>query len=90
MAKIKVQITMDEELLSRLDSCAKDVYSNRSGLITVAVSQYLNQVEAVAAVKGVALSLRKIADSGIVTDEQLKELEDFGRAIDILAGTGKG
>lgn len=88
MSKVKVQITMDEELLSRLDAWADDSYMTRSGLITVAVSQYLNQVEAVKAVKGVALSLRKIADSGFVTDEQMKELEDWGRAIDILAGKG--
>lgn len=86
MAKIKVQITMDEELLSRLDSWADDNYLNRSGLITVAVAQYLKQGEAVRAVKGIALSLRKIADSGNVTDEQMKELEDFARAVEILSG----
>lgn len=86
MAKVKVQITMDEELLSRLDSWADDNYLTRSGLITVAVGQYLNQVEAVKSVKGIALSLRKIADTGNVTDAQMKELEDFGRAVEILAG----
>lgn len=88
MAKIKVQITMDEELLARLDSWADDSYQTRSGLITVAVSQYLNQVEGIKAVKGVALSLRKIADSGAVTEEQMKELEDWGRALDVLTGKG--
>lgn len=88
VAKVKVQITMDEDLLHRLDTWADDNYLTRSGLITNAVAQYLNQNEAVQAVKGIAFSLRKIADSGSVTDDQMKELEDWGRAIEIIAGKG--
>lgn len=81
-----MQITMDEELIERLSKYADDNFLTKSGLVTIAVAQYLNQNEAVQAVKGIAFSLRKIADSGSVTPEMMKELEDWGRAVQIIAG----
>lgn len=86
MAKIKVNITLDEELLQRIETYADENYLTRSGLITLAVSQYLLQAEASRAIVDMSLAMRKIADTGTVTDEQLRELEDFERFARMLAG----
>lgn len=86
MAKIKVNITLEEELLQRIETYADENYLTRSGLITLAVSQYLLQAEASRAIVDMSLAMRKIADSGTVTDEQLRELEDFERFARMLAG----
>ena len=86
MAKVKVNITMDEELLQRVESFADENYLTRSGLITLATSQYLLQAEASRALIDMSLAMRKIADSGTVTDEQLRQLEDFERFARMLAG----
>lgn len=86
MAKVKVNITLDEELLQRIESFADENYLTRSGLITLAVSQYLIQGEASRAIVDLRLAMRKIADTGIVTDEQLKQMEDFERFARMLAG----
>lgn len=86
MAKIKVNITLEEELLQRIETYADENYLTRSGLITLAVSQYLSQAEASRAIVDMSLAMRKIADTGTVTDEQLRELEDFERFARMLAG----
>lgn len=86
MAKIKVNITLEEELLHRIETYADENYLTRSGLITLAVSQFLLQAEASRAIVDMSLAMRKIADTGTVTDEQLRELEDFERFARMLAG----
>lgn len=80
----KVQISVDDELLKRIDNYSDRNYLSRSGLITLACSQYLNQAEVVTAVKDMALCMRKIADAGTVDAETQKQLEDFERLAQLL------
>lgn len=82
----KVQISVDDELLKRIDNYSDRNYLSRSGLITLACSQYLNQAEVVTAVKDMALCMRKIADAGTVDEETQKQLEDFERLAQLLTG----
>ena len=82
----KVQISVDDELLKRIDNYSERNYLSRSGLITLACSQYLNQAEVVTAVKDMALCMRKIADAGTVDEETQKQLEDFERLAQLLTG----
>lgn len=86
MAKVKVNITLDEDLLQRIETYADENYLTRSGLITLATSQFLLQSEASRAIVDMSLALRKIAETGTVSDDQLKQLEDFERFARILAG----
>ena len=86
MAKVKVNITLDEELLQRIESYADENYLTRSGLLTIAASQFLLQAEASRAIVDMSLAMRKIAETGTVSDDQLKQLEDFERFARILAG----
>lgn len=86
MAKVKVNITLDEELLQRIESYADENYLTRSGLLTMAASQFLLQAEASRAIVDMSLALRKIAETGTVSDDQLKQLEDFERFARMLAG----
>lgn len=86
MAKIKKQITIDGDLLARAEKFASENYTTFSGLVQLALTQYLNQNEAVLAVKGIALSLRTIAEKGSVTPEQMEEIKSFARAIDVIWG----
>lgn len=86
MAKVKVNITLDEELLQRIESFADENYLTRSGLITLATSQYLIQAEASRAIVDLSLAMRKIAETGTITEDQLKELENFERFARMLSG----
>lgn len=86
MAKVKVNITLDEELISRIDGYADDNYMSRSSLISLACTQFLNSVDVTRAIQDMAFAMRKIADSGEIDDEARRQLEDFERISKMLMG----
>lgn len=86
MAKVKVNVTLDEELLQRIENYADENYLTRSGLISLAASQFLLREEASKAVVDLSLTMRKIADSGTIDEEQQKQLEYFERFARMLSG----
>ena len=75
----KVQLSIDERLLDRADTFADDNYMSRSALFTLALTQYLNQNDAVNALRDVSLAVRKIADNGEIDEQSKQQLEDFER-----------
>lgn len=79
MAKVKINVTIDEDLLCRVDRYCDDNFMSRSGLISISVNQFLNTNEALKAIKVMSSSMRKIADKGEVDPETLRDLEDFER-----------
>ena len=81
---MKANITINDELMERADRYAESNYMSRSGLFSVALTSYLNQVEAFQAVKSIALSMRKIADEGEISPEQMEALEDMERLVKIM------
>ncbi len=84
MAKVKVGITLDEDLLRRIDEYSDENYMNRSSLLSLAASQYLNSQDIIRAVKEMAFAMRKIADAGEVDAETMRQLEDFERLAKLL------
>lgn len=83
---MKVQISMADELMERIDAYADKSYMSRSGLISLACTQYLAQHEAIAAVKDIAFSIRKISDTGKIDPETEKKLKEFELFTKILTG----
>lgn len=81
---MRVQISIDEGLLARVDSCAESSYTTRSGLITAALNSYLTSLEALSAVKDLAFTARKIADSNTIDDDSKQKLADFERLSKLL------
>lgn len=81
---MKVGITLDDNLLSRIDTYADENYMSRSGLISLACTQFLNANDLTRAIKEMSLAMRKIADSGDVEEELMKELENFERLAKML------
>jgi metal-responsive CopG/Arc/MetJ family transcriptional regulator len=81
---MKVQITLDDALMERVDAYADENYMSRSGLLSLAVTQYLNAAEVTKAIKEMAVCIRKIADNGTVDHETMEQLEDFERLSKML------
>lgn len=76
---MKVQISLDEKLVERIDNYANSNYMSRSGLISFATTQYLNQADAVFMLKEMSLAMRKISEKGNIDDETMQQLEDLER-----------
>lgn len=83
---MKVQITLDDALMERVDTYADENYMSRSGLVSLAVTQYLNSADVTKAIKEMALCMRKIADTGNIDDETRKQLNDFEILSKMLVG----
>ena len=87
MAKVKVNVTLDEDLLFRIDNYAEVNYLNRSSLVSLATTQFLNAADVSKAIVDLAFSVRKIADTGSIDEETRKKIEDFERISRSLTGT---
>lgn len=83
---MKLMISLNDDLLQRADKFAEDNYLTRSGLVTQALVQYLNQNEYILAVKDLSVAVRKIADTGKADEATLKQLEEFERVVQVLTG----
>lgn len=84
---MKVNITLDDELMHRVDQYADENYMSRSGFISLACVQYLNTQEAFRLVKQMSVTLKKIAEDGAVDAETRRELDDYERICRMLTGT---
>jgi metal-responsive CopG/Arc/MetJ family transcriptional regulator len=82
---MKVQISVDDELMKRVDTFADENYMSRSTLFTIAVTQYVNAQDVTKAIKEMAVAMKKIADTGKVDHEVMEELEDFQRLAKMLS-----
>lgn len=86
--KMKVQMSLNDDLVQKVDKYAKENYLSRSALVSIALNQYLLSHEVSAAIAEMSIAMRKIADTGAVDDESLKTMEDFERLARLLT-TGK-
>ena len=81
---MKMQISLDDKLVERIDSYADENYMSRSGLISLACTQYLNSADVVRVVKEMGIAINKIADMGGLDDDTQKQIEDLGRIMRFL------
>lgn len=85
----KVQITLDEELLKRIDTYADNNYMSRSGFLSLAATQYLNANEITSAIVSLNLAMQKVAETGNLDDETMQQLEDWQRLANMLTNNKK-
>lgn len=81
---LKLNITLNKELVQRIDSYAEKSYMSRSGFISLACTQYLNAQELTYAISEMSLAMKKIADTGTVDDETRTKMEDFERLVSLI------
>lgn len=74
---MKIQISLDDELLERIDNCADANYMSRSGFISEACVQLLNQRELISSINRISLACQKVADTGVLDDETQRLFNDF-------------
>ena len=81
---VKVQISMQEDLLNKIDDFAKSNFMNRSAFISMVCNQYLQAKEVTEHLKDLTFSVRKIADGQEVDTETMQKIEDFERLAKVL------
>jgi metal-responsive CopG/Arc/MetJ family transcriptional regulator len=74
---MKIQISIDDRLLERVDKYADENYMSRSGFASLAMSQYLNQNDMLNLLKELTVAVRKISETGTIDEETKKTLEEL-------------
>lgn len=82
----KINISINEDLLTRADNFGQDNGISRSGLISLSLNQFLSGQEAMSLLKGMSVAMKKIADKGEIDAETMEQLEDFERICKIIVG----
>lgn len=86
---MKINVSLDDRLAKRMDDYAEENYMTRSGLMSIALTQYLNTQEMISVIKNMSMSLAKIADSKMVTEEDKAEIEGYASMLQKMAGFAK-
>ena len=84
---MKINISLNDDLVARIDNYADENYMSRSGLISLACTNFLNTYEVIDAVKSLSVTISKIADTGSIDEETQKELQEFQRISAFLVGS---
>lgn len=77
MAKEKVQVTMDTELLQAVDEYCDKHYMNRSWMVSQACLSLVNQQKLIDSISNMSLAVKKAVDTNNFDDETKKQLEEF-------------
>lgn len=80
----KISVTMDENLLKRVDEYVAQNYINRSNLISQLCAQYLDQLKVMELMDSMVFALNKIADKGEIDEDSKRQLEDFERLVKMI------
>lgn len=77
MARVKMNITMDDQLVSDLDAYCEKNYMTRSAVISQSVLSLINQQKLIDAISSLSQSIEMCAKAGQLDDETRKEMERF-------------
>lgn len=74
---MKVQVSLDDELMTKVDAYADKMYLNRSAFISMSCSKFIASMEMQSAIGDMAVTMRRIADNNKIDEQSRKELERF-------------
>lgn len=83
---MKVNITLNDDLLERIDKYAAENYMSRSGFVSHACNQFLAQAEMVGLLKNCSAAMAAIARTGNCEPDVMKQLEEFTMLASIALG----
>lgn len=78
----KIQISIADDLLERVELYCKRNYMTRSGLFSQSVLQLMNSTDAVTAMISLAACMQRIADNGDIDEQTKKELRAIQAMVD--------
>lgn len=82
---MKINISIDDELLKRVDAVADENYMSRSGLITSSLTQYLNSYEVAKCFKDISITLKNLEKKGVLDDDFKNDFENILNTLEFLS-----
>lgn len=83
---MKLQISLDDQLVSRIDRCAEKNYMSRSGFISQACVQLLNQTELVSSINRLSYACQKVSETNEIDEDTKQQFKEFELLAKIMLG----
>ena len=77
MAKVKINVTIDDELLRQVDDYCDENFTNRSMLISQQLTAVINQDKIIKSISDLSLALKKASEIGTIDEETEKKIKGF-------------
>lgn len=77
MAKVKVQITLEDELLNAVDEYCDRNYMNRSWLISQSLVQTINQQKLIDSFANLSIAIKNCTDNREFDEKTLRDIQNF-------------
>jgi metal-responsive CopG/Arc/MetJ family transcriptional regulator len=74
---MKVNITLDDNLMQKIDAFADENHMSRSGFVSHVCTDYIKQAELLSTIKSLGLAMNRIAENGLIDDDAKRQLQDF-------------
>lgn len=81
---MRVNMSLPEDLVKRLDEYAKENYTSRSGLVSLACNQFLLARDVRKTLIHVQAAMDSIAKTKQLSEEDAKQLDDFCRLLAMM------
>lgn len=85
----KFQVSMDDELLARIEEYADRNYTTRSGAISLACNQLVMADDMRRAIRTMALAMKRIAESNEIDEQSKTDLQAFEMLAKMMTGTAE-
>lgn len=81
---MKINVSLDDDVVNRIDENADKLYMSRSGFISLACCTYMNSLEIQHAITEISVCMRRIADNNEIDEQTKQELEHFSALAELL------
>ena len=86
MAKAKVQISIEDDLLKSVDDYCEKNYMNRSWLFPQGVLQIINQQKLMDAMLNISFAMKNISEKGEIDDDTRRQMDEFDTLCKVFMG----
>ena len=80
----KVNISISEGLLERVDEYCRENSLSRSGLISLSLNQYLTSQEVIVLLRNLNSTMQKIAEGNMLEEEIVLKLREYQHIINMM------
>ena len=85
----RVQISIDDSLLARLDEYADRNFTTRSGAISLACNQLIMTDDVRRSIRTISIAMKRIAESNVIDDQSKEDLKSFELLAQMISGTAE-
>ncbi len=82
---MKINVTINDNLLKEIDQYCEENYIPRSTFLATSANKVLKENQLISEFKKMNVTLEKIAEKNNATDEQLKELQEIQFMLNLLS-----